>query len=98
MFVYFGFNIWHAAVAYFNGATIEQFAKFMTWRKVLSYKIQKIFSDFCFDHNTKWRLNQITFRFLFHLLSLTFSFEGETSKFADSRIFLELIDIFLLIS
>ena len=27
MFVYSGLNIWHAAVAYFDGVTIEQFTK-----------------------------------------------------------------------
>ena len=56
VFLYFGFNIWDAAVAYFDGVTIEQFTKFMTWRKVLSYVIQKIISDFCFDINTKRRV------------------------------------------
>ena len=63
MCVYFGFNIWHAAVAYFDGFTIEQFTKFMTWQKLLSYKIQKIIFDFCFDINTKWRVkpNNISF-------------------------------------
>lgn len=35
----------------------------MAWRKVLSYKIQKIIADFCFDTNTKWRFkpNNILF-------------------------------------
>ena len=53
MSVYFGFIIWHAAVAYFHGVTIEQFAKFITWSKMLSYKIEKIISEFCFDISTK---------------------------------------------
>ena len=35
MFVYFGFNTWNPAVAYFDGVTIEQFTKFMTWRAFL---------------------------------------------------------------
>ena len=63
MFVYFGFNIWHAAVAYFDGFTIEQFTKFMTWQKLLSYKIQKIIFDFCFDINAEWRVkpNKVLF-------------------------------------
>ena len=63
MCVYFGLNIWHAAVAYFDGFTIEQFTKFMTWQKLLSYKIQKIIFDSCFDINTKWRVkpNEILF-------------------------------------
>ena len=56
MFVYFGFNIWPADVAYFDGVTIEQFTKFMTWRKVLSCKIKKIISYFCCDISTKWRV------------------------------------------
>ena len=56
MFVYFSFNNSH--VGYFDGVAIEQFTKFMTWRKVLSYKIQKIISDFYFDINNKWRLKQ----------------------------------------
>ena len=51
-FVYFDFNIWHAAVAYYDGATIE----LMRWRKMFSDKIQKIISDFCFDTSTKWRI------------------------------------------
>ena len=35
----------------------------MTWEKVLSYKTQKIISDFCFDISTKWRVkpNNISF-------------------------------------
>ena len=37
--VYFGFNIWNAAAAYFDIVTIEQFTKFMAWGKVFSYKI-----------------------------------------------------------
>ena len=53
VFVYFGFNIWHAAVAHFDGVATEQFTKFMTWREGLSYEIQKIISNFCFDINTK---------------------------------------------
>ena len=63
MFAYFGFNICHEAITYFDGVTIELFTKFMTWRKVLSYKIQKIISDFCFDVSTKWRVkpNNISF-------------------------------------
>ena len=67
MLVYFGFNIWYAAVAYFDGVMIEQFTKFMTWRKVLSYKIQKIIFDFCLDINTKSRVkpNNILFSILF---------------------------------
>ena len=67
MFVYFGFNIWHAPVAYFDDVTIEQFTKFMAWWKVLSYKIQKIISFFCFDINTKWRVkpNDIPFSISF---------------------------------
>ena len=67
MFVYFGFDIWHAVVAYFDGVTIEQFTKFMAWWKVLSFKIQKKFLDFCFDFGTKWRikLNNISFSILF---------------------------------
>ena len=56
MFVYFGFNIWHAAVAYFDDVMVEQFTKFMAWWKVLSYKIQKITPFFCFDINIKWRV------------------------------------------
>ena len=63
MFLYFGFNIWQAAVAYFDGVTVEQFTKFMKRGKVLSYKTQKIISDFCFDISTKWRVkpNNISF-------------------------------------
>ena len=51
------------AVAYFDCVTIEQFTKFMMWRKVLSYKIEKIISKFCFDISTKWRVkpNNISF-------------------------------------
>ena len=37
----FLFNIWHAVVANLDGVTVEQFTKFMTWGKVLSYKIRK---------------------------------------------------------
>ena len=67
MFVYFGFNIWYAAVAYFDDITIEQFAKFMALWKVLSYIIQKIISDFCFNISTKWRVkpNNILLSILF---------------------------------
>ena len=67
MFVYFGFNIWHAAVACFDGVTIKQFTKFMTWRKVCSYKIQKIIPDIFFDISTKWRVkpNNISFSISF---------------------------------
>ena len=63
MFVYFSFNIWHAAVAYFDDVTVEQFTRLMAWGKVLSYKTQKIISDFCFDISTKWRVkpNNISF-------------------------------------
>ena len=66
MFVYFGFNIRHAAVAYFC-VMIEQLTKFMTWWKELSYKIQKKISDFCFDISTKWRVkpNNISFSISF---------------------------------
>ena len=61
--MYFGFNIWHAAVAYFDDVVIEQFIKVMTWWEVLSYKIQKIILNFCFDINTKWKVkpNNISF-------------------------------------
>ena len=76
MFVYFGFNIWHAAVAHFDGVTIEQCTKFMTWRKVHSYMIQKIISDFCFDISTNWKVKPNKISFLFRFLLLTFSFEG----------------------
>ena len=67
MFVYFGFNIWYEAAAYFDGVAIEQFTKFMTWQEVLSYKIQKIISNFSFDINTKWRVkpNNIFFSISF---------------------------------
>ena len=70
MFVCFGFNIWHAAAAYFGVVAIEQFTNFVKWRKVLPHKIQKIISDFCFDISSigGLTLNQITFRFLFSLL------------------------------
>ena len=59
----FLFNIWHAVVANLDGVTVEQFTKFMTWGKVLSYTTQKIISDFCFDISTKWRVkpNNISF-------------------------------------
>ena len=62
MFVYFSFNIWHAAVAYFDDVTVEQFTRLMAWGKVLS-KTQKVISDFCFDISTKWRVkpNSISF-------------------------------------
>ena len=65
MFMYFGFNIWHAAIAYFDGVTIEQFTKSMTWWKVVFYNIRKIFSDFCFG--IKWRVktNNISFSISF---------------------------------
>ena len=68
MFAYFGFHIWHAAVAYFDGVTIE----FMTWQKVLSYKIQEIISDFFFDTNTKWMVkpNNILFTILFAFVDI----------------------------
>ena len=63
MFVYFDFNVWHAAVAYFDDVTVEQFTKLMTWGKVLSYKTQKIIFNFCFDISTNWRVkpNNISF-------------------------------------
>ena len=63
MFVYFDFNIWHAAVAYFDVVTVEQFTKLMTWEKVLFCKTLKIISDFYFDISTKWRVkpNNISF-------------------------------------
>ena len=66
MFVYFGFHIWHAAVAYFDGVTIEQFTEFTTWQKVLSCKIQEIISNFFFGTNTKWMVkpNNILFSIL----------------------------------
>ena len=63
MFVYFGFTNWH--LGYFDGVAIEQFTKFMAWRKALSYKIQKIISDFYFDINNKWRLKQNNSSFSF---------------------------------
>ena len=50
------FNIWHAAVAYFDVVTVEQFTKLMTWEKVLFCKTLKIISDFYFDISTKWRV------------------------------------------
>ena len=33
MFVYFGFSIWHAAVAFFDGVATEQFIKSIRWGK-----------------------------------------------------------------
>ena len=65
--MYFGLNIWHAVVAFFDGVAIEQFTKFMTWREVFSYKIEKIISNFRFGINTKWRVkpNEISFSILF---------------------------------
>ena len=65
--MYFSFNIWAAAVADCDSVMTEQFTNFMTWRKVLSYKIQKIISNFCFDINAKWRvkLNNILFSISF---------------------------------
>ena len=61
--VYFVLNIWHATLAGFDGVTTEQFTKFMTMGEVLSCKIQKIISDFCFHMKTKWRVkpNNISF-------------------------------------
>ena len=53
LFVYFGFDICQAAVAYFDDVTVEKFTKFITWEKVPSYKIKKIISDFCFDISSK---------------------------------------------
>ena len=72
VFVYFSFNIWHAAVPYFDGVRIDEFTKFMTWKKVLSYKIEKIICDFCFDINTKWRFkpNNISFSILFAVVAI----------------------------
>ena len=69
MFMYFGFNIWHAAVAYFDGLMPEQFNKFMKWQKVLSYKIREIISDFSFDINTKRKVKPYNI-----LLSILFVF------------------------
>ena len=64
MFVYSGFNIWHAAVAHFDGVMVEQFTKL---GKMLFYKTQKIISDLCFDISTEWRVkpNNILFSFSF---------------------------------
>ena len=74
MFVYFSFNNCH--VGYFDEVAIEQFTKFMTWRKVLSYKIQKIISDFILTLPINGGLSKITIRFFFRLLLLAFSFEA----------------------
>ena len=65
--MYFGFNIWYAVVTYVHCVTIEQFNKFIMWGAMLSYKIQKRISDFCFDINSKWRVkpNSILFSILF---------------------------------
>ena len=59
----FLFNIWHAVVANLDGVTVEQFTKFVTWGKVLSYKNQEIISDFRFGISTKLRVksNNISF-------------------------------------
>ena len=97
MFVYFGFNIWHAAVAYFDGVAIEQFTKFMTWREVLSYKIQKIIFDFCFDSSTKWRVKQNNISFSISFVVADIFVCGVILQFADSLVFLELFGISLLI-
>ena len=70
MFIYFSFNNWH--VGYFDAVAIEQFTKFMTWKKVLSYKIERIITDFHFDINNKWRLeqNNISFSFSFVVVGI----------------------------
>ena len=69
VFVYFGFNISDAVVACFDGVTIEQITKFMTWQVMLSYKIQEIISNFCFDISTKWRVKTNNSSFLFCCLT-----------------------------
>ena len=63
---------------------------------MLSYKFEKIISGFCFDINTKWRFkpNNISFSISFAAADIL---QGDTSKFADSRIFVELFGLFLLI-
>ena len=72
--------------------------KFMTWQKILSYKTQKIMSNFCFDINTKWRVKPNNI-----LLSISFVVDVILvcrvilQSFPNSRIFLELFGIFLLI-
>ena len=97
VFIYVGFNIRRSVAAYFNGVTTEQVTKLMMCGEVLSNKIQRLISDFCFDIGTRGS-NKTTFRFLFRFLLLTFSFtRGNFRKFADPRIFLEVFCIFLLI-
>ena len=76
MFVYFGFDIWHAAVACFDGVTLEQFTKLMTWGKVLFYKTQKIISNFCFDISFKWRVKPYNISFSVSFVVADISFEG----------------------
>ena len=88
--MYFGFDIWHAAVAYYDGVAIEQLNKFMTWREMLSYKIQEIISNFSFDINNKWTVKP-------NDISFSISLILQIMPIADSRIFLELSRIFLLI-
>ena len=65
---------------------------------MLSYKIQKIISDFCFDIDTKWRVkpNNISFSISFVVPDI-FVCRVDTSKFGDSQIFLDFFGIFLLI-
>ena len=43
----------HVGASYFDGVTIELFTLFMVWKKALSYNIEKVILDFCFDINTK---------------------------------------------
>ena len=98
--MYFGFDIWHAAVAYYDGVAIEQLNKFMTWREMLSYKIQEIISNFSFDINNKWTVkpNDISFSISFAVADIfVCGMILQIMPIADSRIFLELSRIFLLI-
>ena len=41
------------AAVYFDDVKFEQVAELMAWGKVLSYKIDKYISNFCFDIKTK---------------------------------------------
>ena len=66
----------------------------MTWQKILSYKTQKIMSNFCFD--TKWRVkpNNILLSISF-IVDVILVCRVILQSFPNSRIFLELFGIYI---